>query len=165
MAINKSTSSILIDAVLVLFIAVGIIVTCVFLSTQLAYGLAVIVGIWFIDAYLKKSFDYPNEALFADLSFAAFIFFGGQNSNDIMNLTQTTSINSTHEYQLLPIVIGLCILWLGNLRLCRGLFFPKKYLKSLNHVPIVWTISLLFAFISTAAALIPQILVIINKGI
>lgn len=156
---SKRTTDLLIDALLVFIIASGIVITYMFLSANLAYGLATLVGIWYIDAYLKKSFEYPTETLFADLSFAAFIFFGGQRGTDIISkLPSSTGTQLAPEIQVMPIAIGLCIAWLGNLRLCRGLLFPNKYLKSPDHVRYVWSISFCFAFISIIAALLPQIL-------
>lgn len=156
---SNKTLDIVIDALLVVAIVLGIILTYLFLSMNLAYGLAMLVGIWYIDAYLKKSFEYPNETLFADLSFAAFMFFVGQKGLEILSKNQgATSSTLTAETQVMPIIIGLCITWLGNLRLCRGLVHPDRYLKTPSQLPYIWTISFLFACISIFAALLPQIL-------
>jgi hypothetical protein len=160
---SKKTLDIFIDAFLVIIIASGIILTYIFLSANLAYGLAMLIGVWFIDAYLKKSFEYPNETLFADLSFAALFFFGGQKGVDILSqLPGYYSSQIVPENPILPIIIGLGIAWLGNLRLCRGLLHPEKFLKSRDHIPYVWAFSFVFSLISIAAALLPQILEVLK---
>jgi hypothetical protein len=156
---SKSTLNIIVDVLLVFAITLGIILTYIFISANLAFSLSTLVGVWYIDGYLKKSFEYPNETLFADLSFASLIFFIGQKSvGELLVLPEKSGSLSNLEYQVLPIAIGLCILWLGNLRLCRGLVYPRRYLNSLNHIPYVWFLSFFFAISSTSLALLPQIL-------
>ncbi len=144
---QKRTLNLIVDAGLVCIFATRLILIYLLLSPHLAYGLALLIGIWYIDAYLKKSFEYPNETLFADLSFAAFVFFAGQRSDSILSITSTVENLREPVVRVFPITLGLCILWLGNLRLCRGLIYPDKYLQSREHVRYVWTISILFAFL------------------
>lgn len=156
---SDSPFSVLIDAALVCVMACSIIFVYIFISIGLAYGLATLVGIWYIDAYLKGAFEYPNETLFADLSFAAFIFFVGQNGAQILStLSGKNETTITAEVLVTPFIIGLGIAWLGNLRLCRGLIYPEKYSMSPQDIRIAWGLSFGIALISIIVALLPRIL-------
>jgi hypothetical protein len=146
-----------IEAFLALVTASGIIFTYFFFSINLAYGLAMLLGLWYIDAYLKNSFEYPNESLFADLSFASFIYFIGQKSVGLLlSVPGNTGQSIIVDNQIIPIIIGLYIVWLGNLRLCRALIKPELYTNV--NVTTIKILSCVIALFSMIIALLPQII-------
>ena len=125
-----------------------------------------LVGVWLLDGFLKEKFSIDNETLFADLSFAAFIFSGSQ------VITEIGRYQSNDKY--VDYLLKLCVLtfilffiWILNLSLFREFNGPgaPEAVGGDRREPIKITIyhkeyllsSLVFSILSTIIAVLPHI--------
>jgi hypothetical protein len=138
-----------IDALIAVTIAVLFTVFLIALPLSVTFVLMLLVGTWWLDAFLKKAMKYHNTTAFADLSFAALIFSGSQG----ISLMRDRGINSIASEDIATRIIILTAIlgfvWLGNLSLCRSL---EKIIPR-NDERLMWVISFVLAFFSVCAAL------------
>jgi len=111
-----------------------------------------LIGIWWLDVYLKRIYEYYNTTAFADLSFACVVFAGSQGIAWVRG-ADIHDLSTNSVAQIVTITIMLVILWLGNLSVCRGLFGNSRNAQVLYRTRLIWAVSFLFAALSVGGAI------------
>jgi len=141
--------------ILVPIILIG--VSLIWFELKITLTLVLLVGVWVVDGYLKKSHGFTTETLFADLSFASFISVGSQTVTMIAkSASPATTSSSVIELGVIAFILGL--MWLGNLTMCRGLSPSLQASQPQRQRASIWVASIAFGVISTSVALIPQVI-------
>lgn len=139
----ETLSIITISTIIVLFYFFG--------PLSVSIALTLLVGVWFIDVFLKYRFEIDIQTIFADLSFASLILIGGQ----IIEILQPQSLSGskvTNVQDIVVFTVVLAIIWLGNLSAC-------SYLSKPNFPGyIAMTISIMLSLFSIGLALMPYYL-------
>jgi hypothetical protein len=148
----------LIDGLVMLFSAAVIGISLAWFRLDITVTIVLLVGVWVVDGFLKKTYGFTGETLFADLSFSAFIFAGSQTVGAIA-ANASTGQNAAAITRLGVISFILSLIWLGNLRMCRGLTPTQSTTReATRHYQTLWVVSLVFGAISTSIALLPQVI-------
>lgn len=149
MQTTQNPESNIIDAFLALSIIAGLVTFYFLFPLNLTFVLILLVGVWWLDAYVKRMLRYENSTAFADLSFSALIFLGTQSINLAKSGINPTSVdNAITKVLVFTAITGF--IWLGNLSTCGGL-------NHQSNLPwqrvLIWFLSLLFAILSVIFAL------------
>lgn len=151
----------LLDTLQALLVA-GLIWSVLQYNTFIALTLALLVGVWIIDAYVKKSLNFSNETIFADLSFSALMLVISR----IIDVVRTSLFQASTEriIQFALLALILFIIWYANIAMCRGItdrltqanvILTVKTLK-IEQRPAIWIFSFILSAISTFLALYAQ---------
>jgi hypothetical protein len=129
-----------------------------FMELKSALTLLLLVGTWLFDGFIKHTYGFKNETLFADFSFGAFAFSSGQSINMLSNSLSETNIATLFT---LLITAALAFVWFGNLSICKYLLPTKPKLDqnralSVNRYRVAWAMSCFLAILSCFGALYPQ---------
>lgn len=132
-----------------------ILIVCALIWDQsIGLTLLLLLGAWIINTLLKKGFGHSVKALFADLSFASFIFVCTRK----LPLPGATALNVQGGNPILPpalMVLILAVFWLVNLKICGGIGdefvdYPSSHRSNLD----IFIFSLLLGLGSVASAII-----------
>ena len=133
-----------------------------FFELYVSRAFLLLVGIWFIDFYLKRLLPFDNITLFADLSFAALVFAIGQGISLIDLKSEKITLETDYASQLLFTTFILFVLWLMNLGMCdyiskTRLNAPQDESPTFSY-GIAWFTSFFIALLSVAVIIILQII-------
>jgi len=142
----------IVEASIILLTVIVLTSSLVWYRLDITVTLVFLFGVWVLDGMIKKSYNLGIKTIFADFSFAAFVFVSSRSVSIVSNMS-SMSVHTNSLPQIFVVVFILLILWLGNLLVCRG--FANGTTKS---QPGVWFISIVFALLSACGALIPQTL-------
>jgi len=145
-------NQLLIDAGLVLFIVLAFVYAFFRFELEITLSLVLLVGVWWIDTYLKRIYKYYNTTAFADLSFACLVFVGSQGISWVRAL-DINKISSDSIARITIVSILLGFLWLGNLSICRGLFENSRNAEVQHRALLIWITSFLFSAFSVSGAI------------
>jgi hypothetical protein len=146
-----------IDFFLILLIVFAFAASLLWLRLDVTLTLVLLVGVWLLDGYLKKTYGFGNETLFADLSFSALVFAGSQGI-ELVTVPTPLSLNRMSLPRLAVIMFVLSILWIGNLSISRGL--AEETDQCPDNVKArrwIWVASFLLAMLSTCSILVSQV--------
>lgn len=114
-----------------------------------------------LDVHMKRVYKFDNITLFADLSFAAFVFSVGR-AVSLISVDLNSNFQQDILLNLFVFLFMLLLLWLANLYNCNNIVEVRSASSKGKHDElVVWLISATLAFLSTATLLIPQIIGII----
>jgi hypothetical protein len=145
------------DFFLVLVIVLAFAALLLWVRLDITLTLVLLVGVWILDGYIKKTYCLGNETVFADLSFSALIFVGSQGVG-LITISPPIPLDRTSFARLAIVTFVLGILWIGNLSVCRGLTETRaRGSESAGARFWIWSASLVLAILSTCSALISQV--------
>lgn len=130
-----------------------------FFELYLSRAFLLLVGIWFIDFYLKRLLQFDNITLFADLSFSALVFAIGQGISLIDLKSEKITIEIDYVSQLLFTTFMLFVLWLINLGMCDYISknAPQDESATFSY-GVAWFTSFFIALLSVCVIIILQII-------
>ena len=106
-----------------LFLALPLTLLIVSISVfplKIALTVALLVFSWSFDAFMKRVLGLGTESMFADLSFASFMFVGSYGISTFSINTATTMVRGSSIVQLALITAAFGGGWFINLTICRG---------------------------------------------
>lgn len=147
----------LVEPVILLIMASTILMCFLFAHLEVAVTFVLLAGIWMLDVHMKRVYKFDNTTLFADLSFAAFVFSVGR----AVSLISADSMSEFQQNMILKLFVIqfiLLFLWLANLYNCKNIINVRTMSsKGKYDKLVVWLVSGVFAALSTATLVIPQI--------
>lgn len=103
---------------ILLFVGVIIFLSSRLLSYEVSFTTILLLGVWFLDCYLKTKSRFDNDTAFADLSFAVISFIAGR----IIEFISTYNLNYLENPRLNNLLIygiALFFVWIANLEICK----------------------------------------------
>lgn len=113
------TTDFVIDIIIILLVTFFFVFTLTFFELYIAVILFLLMGVWLLDVLIKRSLNFDNITLFADLSFSALVFAIGQGVSLIDLTSEEIMINPTFVTELILIIFILVFFWIMNLRMCN----------------------------------------------
>lgn len=140
----------------ILVIAMGLLAFALsfFVQPKITITILLLLFVWVIDAFIKKSYGFGSETVFADLSFACLAYTGGKGFDLFLSNLQAPLDIDTLAI-LSSTFFGLFIFWIGNLIVSRG--FNNRGLRGKPRV-YVWLMSSLLGLISFIGTIMPMAL-------
>lgn len=146
----------MVDIAIILPAVIFLSFSLIYFRLDISITLVLLFGVWTLDSFIKKSYGFSNETVFADLSFSSFIFVGSQGVN-LISTHPILPVDTNNMARVGILAFILMLLWLGNLSICRNLI-DAHWLNDKKSYWGLWGISCFFALISIIGAIIPQIL-------
>lgn len=139
--------NIIIDTGLIVSVVVSLGISVNFFGVTVSLAATLLIGIWVFDAFLKRTYGFDSNTIFADLTLAS---FGYSVSHSIGLLSLGSNIDMIINAFILTFLILLT--WVANISLCRifGMRPNKSWIK-----PAAWFFSVLIGLSSVFIAFYP----------
>ena len=147
---RQKPTNILIDTALIIFVVVLLGIGVNYFGISVSVAATLLIGVWVIDAFLKRTYGFDSDTIFADLTLTS---FGYSVSYAIGLLSLSYSSNSSnliiHAFTLTFLIF---LTWVANISLCRVF-----RMRSNNNwiKPIAWLFSVLLGLLSVFIAFYP----------
>lgn len=142
--------NIIIDTVLVVVVAILLGLSVRFFGINVSIAATLLVGIWVLDAFLKRTYGFDSDTIFADLTLASF----GYSVSYAVGLLSQNMNSFVSEAVLNAFILTFIIFltWVANISLCRIFRMrpPSIWLKRL-----AWIFSVLIGLFSVFVAFYP----------
>lgn len=110
----------LVEPVILLMMVSTIFICFLFTNLDVVVTFILLAGIWMLDVHMKRVYKFDNITLFADLSFAAFVFSVGR-AVSLISVDLNSKFQQDILLNLFVFSFMLLLLWLANLYNCNNI--------------------------------------------